>query len=158
MFREVSRGKQQLRKEECIEILKNTKRGILSVIGEEDYPYGMPLNHYYNEGDHCLYFHSGKQGYRIECLRKNDKVSFCVMDEGYQNEGEWALNFQSVICFGRFEVVEDYEESMEIVRKLSAKFTDDTKLIEDDIQRTGRKTLVFRIRIEHMTGKKVNES
>ena len=49
MFREMVRQKQQLAKEECIEILKNEKRGVLSVLGDDDYPYGMPLNHYYCE-------------------------------------------------------------------------------------------------------------
>ena len=48
MFREMLRKKQELSKEECIEILKKEKRGVLSVLGDEGYPYGMPINHYYD--------------------------------------------------------------------------------------------------------------
>ncbi len=43
------RFKQQVSAEECIEILKTTKRGVLSVIGDDGYPYGFPINHYYSE-------------------------------------------------------------------------------------------------------------
>ena len=60
MFREMVRKKQQLPETECIEILKREKRGVLSLLGDDDYPYGIPLNHYYNETDGKLYFHSGK--------------------------------------------------------------------------------------------------
>ena len=49
MFREVRRFKQRLNRDECLEILKQTKRGVLSVNGDDGYPYGVPLNHYYDE-------------------------------------------------------------------------------------------------------------
>ena len=57
MFREMMRIKQQLPESECLEILKNEKRGVLSVLGDDGYPYGMPMNHYYCEEDGKLYFH-----------------------------------------------------------------------------------------------------
>ena len=80
MFREMIRTAKQLPMEECITILKNEKRGVLSVLGDEDYPYGMPMNHFYNEDDGAVYFHCGKVGHRLDALRKHDKVSFCVYD------------------------------------------------------------------------------
>ena len=49
MFREMLRKKQQISDAECIEILKQEKRGVLSVLGDDDYPYGMPLNHFYSQ-------------------------------------------------------------------------------------------------------------
>ena len=57
MFREVVRKKQALDGTACVEILKTAKRGVLAVTGAEGYPYAVPLNHYYNEEDGCLYFH-----------------------------------------------------------------------------------------------------
>ena len=63
MFRKMRRFKQQVSEAECIEILKSTKRGVLSVIGDDGYPYGMPLNHYYCEEDGKLYFHGAKAGH-----------------------------------------------------------------------------------------------
>ncbi|MBO7677619.1 MAG: pyridoxamine 5'-phosphate oxidase family protein, partial [Erysipelotrichaceae bacterium] len=54
-FRKLLRSRQQLSEEECFEILKQQKRGVLSVNGDDGYPYGMPMNHYYEDG--YLYFH-----------------------------------------------------------------------------------------------------
>ena len=158
MFRKMIRGKQQLTHEECIEILKTEKRGVLSVLSDMGYPYGVPLKHYYKEADGKLYFHSGKLGHKIDALRANDKVSFCVLDEGRREEGEWALRFRSVIVFGRVEFVEDRETVYEISAKLSRKFTDDEAYIADEIRKSGPATCMFAIRPEYLTGKRIKEA
>ena len=158
MFREMLRKKQQLPEEECIEILKNELRGVLSVIGDDDYPYGMPINHFYCEEDGNIYFHSGRKGHKIDAMKSHDKASFCVYDQGFRREGEWALNIRSVIVFGRIEFIEDKEKIYEIARRLSHKFTDDEEYIEHEIVRSGPGTLMFALVPEHMTGKLVNEA
>ena len=131
---------------------------MLSVLGDEGYPYGVPINHYYCPEDGRLYFHSGKTGHKIDAIRQMDKASFCVYDSGFRREGEWALNIRSVIVFGRIEMVEDTARIYEIARRLSRKFTDDENYIEQEIARSGPGTLMFALNIEHMTGKLVNES
>lgn len=158
MFREVARKNKVIFREECIEILKNEKRGVLSVNGDDGYPYGMPMNHFYNEEDGKIYFHGGKAGHKIDSLRNNDKVSFCVYDQGYHVEDDWALRVKSVIVFGRVEFVDDYDRTIEISRKLSYKFINDDSYIDQEIVRSGPGTLVFAIVPEHMTGKLVTES
>lgn len=158
VFRKMIRIKQQLEDVECIEILKREKRGVLSVLGDDDYPYGMPINHFYCEDDGKLYFHGGKTGHKIDAIRRHDKASFCVYDAGYKKAGEWALNIKSVIVFGRIEIVEEREKVYEIARKLSYKFTDDEEYIEHEIKHSGSGTLMFALIPEHITGKIVNES
>ena len=152
------RKKQQLPEEECIEILKNELRGVLSVIGDDDYPYGMPINHFYCEEDGKIYFHSGRKGHKIDAMKRHDKASFCVYDQGFRREGEWALNIRSVIVFGRIEFIEDRDKIYEIARHLSHKFTDDEEYIEREIVRSGPGTLMFALVPEHITGKLVNEA
>ena len=158
MFRDMLRKKQQLPEEECIEILKNELRGVLSVIGDDDYPYGMPINHFYCEEDGKIYFHSGRKGHKIDAMKSHDKASFCVYDQGFRREGEWALNIRSVIVFGRIEFIEDRDKIYEVARRLSYKFTDDEEYIEHEIVRSGPGTLMFALVPEHMTGKLVNEA
>ena len=158
MFREMLRKKQQLSKEDCIEILKEEPRGVLSVLGDDDYPYGMPVNQYYCEEDGKLYFHSGKKGHKIDAMRRPDKASFCVYDSGYRKEGEWALNIRSVIVFGRIEIIEDRDKIYEIARELSYKFTNDSEYIEREIKQSGPGTFMFALVPEHITGKLVNEA
>ena len=158
MFRKMLREKQQLNEAECIDILKSQLRGVLSVLGDEGYPYGMPLNHCYNEEDGRLYFHSGKQGHKVDALRRHGKASFCVYDEGCRRDGEWALNIRSVIVFGRIEFIEDRETVYRIAERLSRKFTDDEVYIRHELEHSGPGTLMFALVPEHMTGKLVNES
>ena len=129
MFREIVRKKQKLENEECLEILRNEKRGVLAVMGDDGYPYCLPINHYYNDEDGKIYFHSGKTGHKIDAIGACDKVSFCVYDSGRKKEGHWSLYIKSVIVFGRISPVEDHAKSMEISRRLSRKFTDDEKYI-----------------------------
>lgn len=158
MFREMMRFKQQLTQEECVKILKEEPRGVLSVLGDGDYPYGMPINQYYCEEDGKLYFHSGMKGHKIDAMKRHDKASFCTYDSGFRREGEWALNIKSVIVFGRIEIIEDRDRIYEIARKLSYKFTDDETYIEREIKHSGPRTLMFALVPEHMSGKIVNEA
>ena len=158
MFRKMNRIRQQLSREDCVEILKQEPRGVLSVLGDDGYPYGMPMNHYYCEEDGKLYFHSGKTGHKIDAIQRSDKVSFCVYDGGFRREGEWALNIRSVIVFGRIELIENREEIYRMARLLSYKFTRDEAYIAREIEKSGPGTLMFALRPEYMTGKLVNES
>lgn len=158
MFREMLRKKQALSQEECVAILKRELRGVLSVLGDDGYPYGMPINHYYNEQDGKLYFHSGARGHKVDAIRRCDKASFCVYDEGYRKEGEWALNIKSVVVFGRIEFVEDRATVYRIAEELSRKFTDDDAYIVHEIESAGPRTLMFALAPEHITGKLVNEA
>ncbi len=158
MFREMLRKKQQLADEECIRILKTELRGVLSVLGDDEYPYGMPINHYYCEEDGKLYFHGGKQGHKIDAMKRHDKASFCVYDEGFRKDGEWALNIKSVIVFGRIEFVEDQKTLYRISEELSRKFTNDSEYIRQEIERSGPGTLMFALVPECITGKIVKES
>lgn len=105
MFRDMRRQKQALTKEECIKVLTEQTRGVLSVQGDDGYPYGVPINHYYNPDDGHLYFHGGLTGHRVDAVRANDKASFCCYDEGFRTPGDWALNVKSVILFGRLKIV-----------------------------------------------------
>ena len=158
MFRELARKNKEISFDECVEILKSEKRGVLSVSGDNDYPYGMPMNHFYCEDDGCIYFHCGKTGHRNDALKKHDKVSFCVFDEGYRNENDWALNIRSVIVFGKIEIIEDLKTVAEITAKLSRKFTSDEEYIKSEIEKFGKETVLLKLVPEHISGKKVKES
>ena len=158
MFRKMRRFKQELEQQECVEILKQQPRGVLSVLGDDGYPYGMPMDHWYCEADGKLYFHGAKEGHKIDAIRANDKVSYCVYDEGYRKDGEWALNIRSVVVFGRMRIVEDEEKKCEIGKNLCMKFTDDMKYIEKELSSNLSRACWLELIPEHVTGKLVNES
>ncbi|MBR1692225.1 MAG: pyridoxamine 5'-phosphate oxidase family protein [Lachnospiraceae bacterium] len=158
MFRKMRRFKQQLTEEECISILRNEKRGVLAVLGDEDYPYTIPIDYVYDESGKKIYFHCAKEGHKVDAVRKHDKVSFCVYDQGFRREGEWALNIKSVIVFGRLHIVEDRGRTIEIARSLGLKYHPDAASVEEELRKAGDRVMCLELAPEHMTGKLVNES
>ena len=158
MFRELTRKNQQLSNEECLRLLKTEMRGVLSLIGDGGYPYGVPIDYWYNQEDGCLYFHSGPTGHKIDAIRNCGKASFCIYDQGFRRDGDWALNIKSVIVFGQIQIVEDHEKAIALTRELSFKYTFDGAYIQEEIDKYGHEVLVFKLVPEHMTGKITKES
>jgi len=157
-FRPMRRSHQALSREDCLTLLKEEKRGVLSLLGDGGYPYGVPINHFYDEEEGRLYFHGGKVGHRVDAAAAHDKVSFCVFDAGSPIPGDWALKVKSVIIFGRIKPITDRDTVINISRRLSYKFTQDEDYIAAEILKSGPATLLYEIVIEHMSGKLVKES
>ena len=158
MFRNLTRIKQQLSREECIRLLQQQPRGVLSLLGDDGYPYGLPIDYWYDPQEDRIYFHSGQSGHKVDAIRRCDKASFCIYDEGFRESGDWALNIRSVIVFGRVRTVDDQARVIELTRKLSCKYTSDSAFIEEEIRKYGHETLVFTLIPEHMTGKITREA
>ena len=160
MFREIRRVKQILSQEECICLLKDERRGVLSVLGDDDYPYGIPLDHWYCEENGKLYFHCAKTGHKLDAVRKHDKVSYCVYDQGFRKEGDWALNIRSVVVFCRARIVGDAGDELKqkIAVGLCRKFTDDEEYLQKELKNALPRVQCLELIPEHMTGKLVNES
>lgn len=157
-WRKMRRFNQQIPQEECISILKKEPRGVLSMHGENGYPYGIPVDFYYDERDGKIYFHGAKEGNKIDLLKADNKVCLTVMDQGFRKEGEWALNITSVIAFGRIEVLEDQEKILEQIRLLGRKYYPDEASVEEEIRRAVSRVCMLVMTIDHMTGKLVKES
>lgn len=157
-FRPLARSKQELSDAECKELLIGETRGVLSVNGENGYPYAMPMNHFYNSEDGCIYFHCGRRGHRLDALKRSDKVSFCVCEQGFREAGEWAYNVRSVIVFGRVSIIDDADAVGRIAAALCRKFPCDEAYIKSEIENYGSKTLLLKLTPEHICGKRVKES
>ena len=156
MFRQMRRIKQQLSDEESLEVLKKAKRGVLSVIRDDGWPYGMYLNPHFENGR--IYFHGAKSGHKIDALKKDTRASFTVIDDGVKDEGGWAYTFRSVVVFGKVEFVEEQNEAVEICRRLARRFNPSEADIEDEIRRAAAYVQVFALIPEHITGKRVHEA
>ena len=160
MFRNMRRFKQQISDEQCIQILKEQPRGVLSMLGDDDYPYGIPLDHWYCEENGKLYFHCARTGHKLDAVRKHNKVSYCVHDQGFRKEGDWALNINSVVIFGRIRIVDDTEDDLRrrIATGLCRKFTNDEAFLQKELTHALPRAVFLELTPEHMTGKLVNES
>ena len=122
MFRKMRRSPQALSREEITELLNTETRGVMSVQGDDGYPYGVPINHLYDEETNRLYFHGATFGHRVDAVKKDPKVSYCVFGGEYQEEGDWARYVKSVIIFGKAVLIDDPDEVVKWSRTLCGKF------------------------------------
>lgn len=155
MFREMRRFKQQLTKEECERILRSAKRGVLAVLGDDGYPYAVPMDFVYDSGG--IYYHSALQGHKLDAIRACDKGSFNVLSEPVPADDGWSYYFDSVTVFGRLRVIGDEAQKTERLRALGNKYFPTREMTESDIEKNGRRCAVIELEIEHMTGKHVHE-
>ena len=157
MFPKMRRFKQQITEEECIELLQKGRRGVLAVNGLNGYPHAFTMDYIYNEKDGKLYFHTAKSGYKIDCLKENEKACFSFRDHGYRREGEWWWCVNSVICYGRIEMPEMTDEMLEHLRELGRKYYPTKESADELAERTKNRVQMLVMTIDHMTGKFVEE-
>lgn len=99
MFREMRRKRQLLSEKESIDVLARGTAGVLALLGDDDYPYAVPISYVYN--DSKLYFHGAKTGHKIDAIKECSKASFCVIDQDNIVPEEYTTYFRSVIAFGK---------------------------------------------------------
>lgn len=155
-FREMRRIKQQLSKEECIEILNKSSSGVLAVNGDSGYPYAVPLSYAYSNGK--IYFHSALTGHKIDAVKNSEKVSFCVVDKDEVKPKEFTTYFKSVIVFGKAHIIENLSEKHAAIKLIADKYS--PGLIAEgqkEIERTFERFCIVEINAEHITGKQAIE-
>ena len=155
-MRKMRRFKQLLDNERCKEILNRNTSGVLALLGDDGYPYSVPLS--YHLINNQLVFHGAKNGHKIDAMKNYDKASFCVIDQDQIVPEKYTTYFRSVICFGKMEIIEDDTLKKELVSKLAGKYRPD--FIEErdkEIDREFRQLCVFVLNIDQMTGKEAIE-
>ena len=155
-FRQMRRKRQQLTQEESIAILQKATAGTLALLGDDGYPYVVPISYVYNEGK--LYFHSALNGHKVDAIRKYDKASFCVIEQDDVQPEKYTTFFRSVIAFGRIHIIEDEKEKLEIVRMLGNRYNpNQDDALQKEIESGLSRLLAIRFDIEHLTGKEAIE-
>jgi len=155
MFREMRRNKQLMSKEETEKVMERNSNGVMACLGDDDYPYAVPFNYvYYNEK---IYFHSAKEGHKLDSITKYPKVSFAVVDKDQIVSEEYTSYFRSAIAFGKARIVEG-EEWVEAFEVLVEKYSGDRPEEEKakEIKECGRSHIIA-IDIDHMAGKQAKE-
>lgn len=155
MFRSMRRKNQELTLKETEEILHQGSSGVLSCLGDDGFPYGVPLNYAYDEGK--IYFHAAREGHKIDAVLANPKVSFCVIGQDLIVSAEYTSYFRSAIVFGNARIVEG-EEWTRAFELLVEKFCGEepAEIKKQQIQSCGR-SLILAVDAVHMTGKEAKE-
>ena len=157
MFRQMRRIKQELPLDEAKKLLIKNKRGVISLNGEEGYPYAIPINYFYDEEENKLYFHGAKTGYKVDCIKNNNKASFVTYGDEELSDNGWSYYLKSVVVFGKIEIIEDRDLAAKKLRELSAKYYPSLSEVDAAMERSFDNALVYYLDIAHMTCKKVHE-
>ena len=155
MFREMRRKRQKLEPAECEEILRDATSGVLSLVGDGGYPYGVPLSHAYVDGR--LVFHGAVKGHKVDAMRADSRASYTVVQQDRVMPEEFTTYFRSVIVFGRMRILEG-DEKLAALRQLGDAFwPGHEEEREAEIAPRLDHMNVFVMEVEHMSGKQARE-
>ena len=155
-FREMRRKRQQFSEEESIGILQKATAGTLALLGDNGYPYAVPISYVFADGK--LYFHSALSGHKVDAIRNCDKASFCVIDKDDVQPEKYTTYFRSVIAFGRIHIIEDAQEKLETARLLGDRYNpNQEEALQKELEKGLSRMVMIRFDIEHLTGKQAIE-
>lgn len=156
MFRAMRRNRQQLPPNEAEEILRAATSGVLALLGDEDYPYAVPMSYVYCNG--TIYFHSAAEGHKVDAVKKHDKASFCVIARDDVHPETFTTHFQSVIAFGRVHIVKNEEEKRTAIEAIAQRYSPAfAHAAQGEIHTSWNRMNIIALEIEHMTGKEARE-
>lgn len=155
MERKMRRFKQQLLVEECMDILRRNTSGVLALCGKDMMPYAVPLSHAVD--DKRLIFHCAKEGHKLDLIRENGNVSFCVIDQDDVHPERFTTYFRSVIVFGRIRIIEDESERLETARIIGRRCNPDKKALEEELAKGFSRVVMMEMAIDQITGKQAIE-
>ncbi|MBQ8830684.1 MAG: pyridoxamine 5'-phosphate oxidase family protein [Oscillospiraceae bacterium] len=156
MFRKMRRYTQQLPENEALEILVKGSSGTLALLGDEGYPYAVPMSYVYTDGK--IYFHCAKEGHKLDAIKSCNKASFCIIAEDNVVAEEFTTYFKSVIAFGKIRILEDFSEMRRAIEILSDKYCpvgEDAR--NKEIEGSFNRLCMLEFTIEHVTGKEAKE-
>ena len=152
MFREIRLKDRAVNEVRTVKILAEGSYGVLSTIGKDGYPYGVPLNYTY--ADNCIFLHCAQQGHKLDNIDFNNSVSFCVVTRSAILDNEFDTDYESAIAFGKAIVVTDDQEKSDVLLSMLNKYSPDhLRAGKNYMRKNWDETRVIRIEIEHLSGK-----
>ena len=152
-FTEMRRKDRGMAPEVAEEILVGGDFGTLAVIGEAGYPYALPLNYAYDRKERAIYFHCAMEGEKNRAMAQEPRVSFCVVARSQVRPDCFDNLYASVIAFGKAGLAEGAVREkglMLLIEKYSPDFLEEGR---EYVKKYDAVTSVYRIAVEHFTGK-----
>lgn len=150
-MRDVRRNDREIETREAIELLSRCEYGVLSTIGADDQPYGVPLSYAYR--DNHIYFHCAPSGHKIDNIENNAQVSFCVVGKTKVLPEQFATEYESAVASGIASEITGDERDGSLVLLLEKYSPECIEEGKKYIDQKKHATRVYKIVIEHISGK-----
>lgn len=149
---EMRRSDRQLSTNEAYDILEKGEYGVLSTIGEDGFPYGVPVSYAYDREKNSIYIHGAANvGHKYQNICFSNKVCFTVVGATEILSEKFSTKYESVIAFGEVSLPQDKMPAlMALVKKYSAAFEEKGKAYASA---SLEKVSVYEIKIESLTAK-----
>ena len=153
MPKEMRRKDRKMPDAETMELLCSGEYGILSTVGEEGQPYGIPLSYVVRED--VIYFHCAAKGHKIDNIKHQPQVCFTVVGKTQPiYDGDFTTYFESAVAFGRVQAITDPAQKTAALMALCQKYLPGHMgKAPADIDRSLAITAIYAIYIERVTGK-----
>lgn len=152
MFRKMRLSKKGLSQEQTLQVLEKAQYGVLSVLGDDGYPYGVPVQFVLQ--NEAIYIHCALQGHKLDAIAAESKVCFTAVSDMQILAADFNTAFHSAVAFGKAALIEDEQEILAALWKIFEKYTPDhleaaKAYLADNLAATA----VIKITVEHLTGK-----
>jgi nitroimidazol reductase NimA-like FMN-containing flavoprotein (pyridoxamine 5'-phosphate oxidase superfamily) len=150
-MKSIRRSDREITIQEAKDLLVNAEYGIMSTVGKDGQPYGVPLSYVYKND--CIYFHCAVSGHKLENIEDNPKVSFCVVGRTRILPEKFATEYESAVVFGVASEVYGAERYDALLRLLEKYCSDCIAEGKQYIEQKDQITRVFKIEINRISGK-----
>ncbi|RUT79113.1 pyridoxamine 5'-phosphate oxidase family protein [Ancylomarina longa] len=151
MDHKIRKQERKVSDSEAIEILQQGEFGVLSMCTTEKEGYGIPLNYVLH--DNAIYFHGAKEGFKLDTLQMNNKVSFCVVGKTRILPDKFSTIYESTIAFGSISEIEGSEKQAALELFLEKYSNDFIPKGKKYINKLYDEVLILKLSIENLTGK-----
>lgn len=150
-------------KAEIESIIKNAQVCRIAMYDDfAKFPYIVPMNFAYKDG--ILYFHSAKQGRKIDIINNNPNICFEIDTAhgviiGEKKLCNWSMAYESVMGFGKAVINDDEQVKISalnlLIQKYSKENISDIEISSYQYPESSLKnTSIIQVKILEMTGKK----
>jgi len=147
----IRRSDRKITIQEAKKVLENAEYGVLSTVGNDGQPYGMPLSYAYK--NNSIYFHCALSGQKLDNIESNAKVSFCVVGKTKVLPDKFGTEYESAVVFGVVSEVKGTERRDALLWLLEKYCHDFIEEGKQYIEQKNKATRVFKVEIRHISGK-----
>lgn len=147
----IRRSDRLLDEERAIGLLNIGEYGFLAMSANQG-GYGIPINYVFDGQN--IYFHCAPEGRKLDSIATESRVTFCVVGRTKVRPEIFSTEYESVMIFGRIEIVTDDTERMRALKLIIGKYSSDyIEAGHKYASKSFHRTTVLKLTIERISGK-----